>query len=88
MPFREQLYGPQWRGRSPMRWMDQVKASIEAPPIYAQERQPLEKSGEGLQSEPQYPDDDHDLSVKTVTTKKKIRSRLERSCPENAHFLH
>ncbi|CAH2216063.1 jg23513 [Pararge aegeria aegeria] len=38
----------------------------------AQERQPLEKSGEVLSSEPQNPDDDHDQSVKTETTKKKI----------------
>ncbi|CAH2232591.1 jg10152 [Pararge aegeria aegeria] len=37
----------------------------------AQERQPLEKSGEVLSSEPQNPDDDHDQSVKTETTKKK-----------------
>ncbi|CAH2257072.1 jg11936 [Pararge aegeria aegeria] len=35
--------GTRARGRSPMRWTDQVKAAIEA-----QERQPLEKSGEGL----------------------------------------
>ncbi|CAH2250319.1 jg3670 [Pararge aegeria aegeria] len=37
----------------------------------AQERQPLEKSGEVLSSEPQNPDDDHDQSVKTETAKKK-----------------
>ncbi|CAH2216999.1 jg20784, partial [Pararge aegeria aegeria] len=37
----------------------------------AQEKQPQEKSGEVLSSEPQHPDDDHDQSVKTETTKKK-----------------
>ncbi|CAH2218028.1 jg27493, partial [Pararge aegeria aegeria] len=35
------------------------------------ERQPLEKSGEVLSSEPQNPNDDHDQSVKTETTRKK-----------------
>ncbi|CAH2242312.1 jg25226 [Pararge aegeria aegeria] len=32
------------------------------------------KSGEGFQSEPQFPDHDHDQFAKTVTTKKKKKS--------------
>ncbi|CAH2215843.1 jg6624, partial [Pararge aegeria aegeria] len=55
--------GTRARGRSPMRWTDQVKATIE------------EKSGEVLSSEPQNPDDDHDQSVKTETTKKKKNNK-------------
>ncbi|CAH2260387.1 jg15518 [Pararge aegeria aegeria] len=44
---------------------------VQEEPRLFEERQPLEKSGEVLSSEPQHPDDDHDQSAKTETTKKK-----------------
>ncbi|CAH2217790.1 jg14095 [Pararge aegeria aegeria] len=65
---QRRVEGTRARGRSPMRCTDQLKATIEAP-LHECARKATVR--EGLSSEPQHSGDDHDQSVKTVTTKKK-----------------
>ncbi|CAH2241967.1 jg9084 [Pararge aegeria aegeria] len=57
-----------------------VKDTIEAPLHECTRKATVREGFEGLKSEPKHPDDNHDQSVKTVTTKKKKKKNLVVDC--------